>query len=274
MFHPKALYPRYRDNNSQPPQFTMRGLWREVNEFFSSTSIHGFPYISDSQSRSTRIIWTVIVISGFAVTSYFLYNTVNGFNEKYVTTTVETRSIKEFPYPAVTFYPGEYNSKDAFLRDFLNQFEFTRYHKDSVLRDNEKFMQLYSWLIIPTKDQLLDDIENILIKDKKVISGGPFKGCTFLQYMTSSLKQEVCQLVALRENKNISLKPSIRDLFMSNMYKYRILMSPYSHPFVNEISRIIQESLNEQNLTKSEIETTCNDENKGSLQKVGIIPTV
>ena len=60
----------------------MRGVWREVNEFFSSTSIHGFPYISDSQSRSTRITWTLIVLGGFGVTSYFVYNTVDGFNEK------------------------------------------------------------------------------------------------------------------------------------------------------------------------------------------------
>ena len=52
-------------------QVTMRGLWREVNEFFSSTSIHGFPYINDSHLRSTRIIWTIIVLAGFSVATIF-----------------------------------------------------------------------------------------------------------------------------------------------------------------------------------------------------------
>ena len=121
----------------------MRGLWREVNEFFSSTSIHGFPYISDNQSRSTRIIWTIIVLAGFGVTSYFLYSTLDGFDEKYVSTTIETRSIKEFAFPAITFHPSDYNSKDAFKRHFLNQFEFTRYLRQSPLLNNTEFLKLY-----------------------------------------------------------------------------------------------------------------------------------
>ena len=141
----------------------MRGLWREVNEFFNATSIHGFPYISDNQSRSTRIIWIIIVLAGFGVTSNFLYNTVDGFNEKFVTTTEETRTVKNYPFPAITFYPGEYNSKHVFLRHFLNQFEFTRFDKNSAMRNNEKFMKLYKWLISPMNDPLMDDVEDILI---------------------------------------------------------------------------------------------------------------
>ena len=141
----------------------MRSLRKEVNEFFSSTSIHGLSYISDNQSRSTRIVWTLIIMGGFGVTSYFLYNTIDGFSDKYVTTTLETRSVKGYPFPAITFHPGEYNSKDEFLRHFLNQFEFTRYEENSPLRDNGKFMNLYEWLISPTNDKLFDDIEKILI---------------------------------------------------------------------------------------------------------------
>ena len=69
-------------------QFNMGGLWKEVNDFFTSTSIHGFPYISNINDRSTRIIWTIILFIGFGVTTFFLYETIDGFNEKYVTTTV------------------------------------------------------------------------------------------------------------------------------------------------------------------------------------------
>ena len=105
----------------------MQRLWMEVNEFFALTTIHGFQYLNNTQSKSTRVIWTLIVLAGFAANSYFLYNTVDGFSDKYVTTTVETRSIQEFPFPAITFHPSKYNSKDALKRHFLNQFEFTRY---------------------------------------------------------------------------------------------------------------------------------------------------
>ena len=137
----------------------MRGLWRELNEFFSSTSIHGFHYISENQSRSTRIIWTAIVLVGFGITSYFLYETVDGFSEKYVTTTVETKSIQNYPFPAITFHPGNFNSKNALLRNLLNRFEFTRYNGDSPLKENEKFRNLFNWLISPTNDKLFESPE-------------------------------------------------------------------------------------------------------------------
>ena len=127
----------------------MCGLWREVNEFFSSTSIHGFSYISNKQSRSTRIIWTLIVLAVFGVASYLVYQTLSGFKTKFVSTTIETKSIKEYPFPAVTFHPGDYNSEHTLLKTLLNQFEFTRYDSKSVLRNNEEFMDSWSSIVYP-----------------------------------------------------------------------------------------------------------------------------
>ena len=188
----------------------MRGLWREVNEFFNSTSIHGFPYINDSQTRSTRIIWTIIVLAGFGFATYFLYETVDGFSEKYITTTIETRSIKDYPFPAVTFYPGAYNSKNSFLRDFLNDFEFSRFEYTSSLRENDKFMDLYQWLLSSMNDDLFDDVETFLIRNGSYLEG-----------KASQQSEEVCKLVGLHQN-NISLKKEIRDIFLVNMYKFRV----------------------------------------------------
>ena len=113
---------------------SMEGLRKEVNDFFSSTSIHGFSYINGTQSKFTRIIWIIIVLFALSVTSYFLYQTVVGFETKYISTTIETKNIQKYPFPAVTFHPGNYNSQKAFLRTFLNQFEFTRYLESSHFR--------------------------------------------------------------------------------------------------------------------------------------------
>ena len=96
-----------------------------------------------------------------------MYESVKGFGEKYVSTTIETRSIQQFPFPAVTFHPGDFNSKEAFKRTFLNQFEFTRYDDESQLRNNEDFRNLYQWLTSPMNNELFDSIENYLIKDKE-----------------------------------------------------------------------------------------------------------
>ena len=225
----------------------IRRLQKEANEFFSSTSIHGFPYISNTQSGSTRVIWTVIVLASFGINAYFLFETLNGFNEKYVTTTLETKSIKDYPFPAVTFHPGEYNSKNAFLRHFLNQFEFTRYDEDSPLRNNELFLNSYQWLVSSINDELFDDAENYLFYTSR--------GQSFLAINGHNIEEETCKLLSLYY-KDISLKSEIRNMFMSNMYKFRYYQIPYS--FIHqEIGPIIEEAVDNQNITKSDIFENC-----------------
>ena len=147
----------------------MWGLWREVNEFFSSTSIHGFSYISNKQSGSTRIIWTLIVLAVFGVASYLVYQTLSGFNTKFVSTTIETKSIKEYPFPAVTFHPGDYNSEHTLLKTLLNQFEFTRYDSKSVLRNNEEFMDSWSSIVYPMSKQIFEAVEKYLIEEQNFV---------------------------------------------------------------------------------------------------------
>ena len=124
-------------------------LYERINEFFETTTIHGLFYISLNQTKCTRIIWTVVVLLATGTATYFLYQTVSRFEENYTSTNMETRSIKEFPFPAITFDPGDYNTKDAFLRNIANQFEFTRYEDGKPLRDNTKFLNLFNWIVSP-----------------------------------------------------------------------------------------------------------------------------
>ena len=237
-----------------------RGVWKELNEFFSSTSIHGFPYISSTQATSTRIIWTIIVSLALGGASFFLYETVKGFDDKYISTTIETRSIQEFPFPAVTFHPGDFNSRNAFKRTFLNELEFTRYDKSSPLRDNGPFTKTYHWLISPMKNKLFDDIEKFLNEQKP--EGGHK---TFIQSKERIFKNEICSLVALKHCRKVSLKEDIRDIFASNMYKFR-QFNDLKNVIKKLVAPIIKDAENKTNLTKSDIKTACNDERNKDLK--------
>ena len=211
-------------------------MLRQINDFFETTTIHGFVYISNSQLKSTRIVWAVAVLIAFGGASYFLYETIDGFSDKYVSTTIETRSIQEFPFPAVTIHPGDYNSENYFLRNFLNQFEFTRYDKNSSLKDNVEFNKVYRWLVSPMNDQLFDSVEKYLIESKSVDS----RGRTFLQAKGGIFRKEVCSLVALRD-RNISLQETIRRTFLFNLYKFRYF--PYLLKVIRKlISPVIEDT--------------------------------
>ena len=132
------------DLSDQMSRAMLSNLWRELNDFLSSTSVHGLPYIHRSQSGTTRVIWTVLVAGALITATVLLVQTVGDWDTKYISTTLETRGIENYPFPAVTFHPGEFPTEKHFLRTLLNHFEMTRYEESSPLYDNSVFMKKFS----------------------------------------------------------------------------------------------------------------------------------
>ena len=146
---------------------SMRNLSTELYEFFEATTIHGLAYLGPSHTKCTKIFWIIIILSAGVIASLLLYETILGFDTKYTSTTIETRNIKEFPFPAVTFHPGDYSSKKAFIKKFLNQFDFSRFQENDNFRENEKFVNKYYWLVSPMHNELFDGIEKYLQNEKQ-----------------------------------------------------------------------------------------------------------
>ena len=169
-----------------------------------------------------------------------------GYNTKFTSTTIETRSVHDFPFPAVTFYPGDENTAKGFLRAFLNNFQLTRYDGEA-LGDNEKFIKLFEWLIGPMTHELFDGIEKYLLNEK-----------VFIQKKGKIFRNEVCGLIALQQLRKTSLKKDMRKIYKLNMYKY-VDFSVLLRFIKKEISPFITIKTKEYNLTKSEISTACND---------------
>ena len=216
----------------------MWGLWREVNEFFSSTSIHGFSYISNKQSRSTRTIWTIIVLAVFGVAAYLVYQTLSGFNTKFVSTTIETKSIKEYAFPAVTFHPGDYNSEHTLLKTLLNQFEFTRYDSKSILRNNEEFGDSWSWIVYQMSNQIFGLVKKYLIEEQNFVLG-----------KVKMFETEICSLVSLYKTDTLKkTEKEIRIKFIDNMYKFR-QFSDLKNFLKKEVSLLIESPVENLNFT-------------------------
>ena len=231
----------------------MRKFLSELNNFSEATTVHGFAYLSKGQRRSTRIIWSLIVLGAAVVAGYFLYSTIKGFDENYTSTTIETRSIKEYPFPAVTFHPGDFNSHKAFTRIFFNQFEFTRYNENDAMRDNDDFMSKFGWAVSKMNEDIFKGVKTYLLEEKKFIRA---KGKMF--------EEVVCTLVALKVGK-INVESFVMKIFAKNMYKMQGF-SPVIRFIKESVFKEI-DSVREQqsNISKNEISTICNDQAVGFL---------
>ena len=153
----------------------MRRILTELNNFSEATTVHGFAYLSKGQRKGTKVIWSLIVTGAAIVAGYFLFNTIKGFDEKYTSTTIETRNIKDFPFPAVTFHPGDFNSENSFLRTYLNQFGFTRYEESDNIRDNNMFRNKFGWLVKQTTSEILKHVQKYLLEENNFIREGFIK---------------------------------------------------------------------------------------------------
>ena len=105
----------------------MKNIIKRIFDFCETTTIHGLAYLTKDKSRSTRFIWLVVVVTASTFAGYFLYETVNGYNTNFTSTTIKTKSIQDYPFPSVTFHSGDFSSEKDFAKTFLNQFQLTRY---------------------------------------------------------------------------------------------------------------------------------------------------
>ena len=171
----------------------MKGLKNIFNDFCETTTVHGLIYLTKNQHKSTKTIWFVTVLSAFTVAAMFVTETIEGYNTKFTSTTIETKSINDYAFPAVTFHPGDENLDKGFLRTFFNQIQLSRYNSKYNLRyngemeDDKEFMRLFHWLIQPTMiDELYNGIEKYLLHEEEFIDekGGIFRELYSFFYQT------------------------------------------------------------------------------------------
>lgn len=240
------MYSRIKEIGS----FGMKRLTVEfLNSFLERTSIHGLSYLTKDEAKCTRFIWTLIVLTASGIAGYLLYNTVVGFDEHYTSTTIETASIQNYPFPAVTFHPGDFNLENSLSRTLLNQLEFTRFNKGNHLRNNEQFMRQFRWLVSPMNNELFERVEKYLLSEER-----------FLKYKGRMVEKQSCMLVALY-NKKISPRNIVPNFFLKNMYKFNGFEDPLKL-IKGDLNKEILNVVNSNNVSKAEISRACKDKVK------------
>ena len=75
-----------------------------VRTFLESSTIHGLGYISTTK-KLVRLLWILIVISGFTGAGILIYQSFQDWSDNPVTTTIETLPINKMTFPKVTVCP-------------------------------------------------------------------------------------------------------------------------------------------------------------------------
>ena len=114
----------------------------EIKNFLESSTIHGLTYISTT-SKYVRLLWTIVVIIGFTTAGVIIYQSFETWAETPISTTTETRSIREITFPKVTVCPpkGTYTSLNY---DLMNVHDRNTLEKENSIELKEfAFVLLY-----------------------------------------------------------------------------------------------------------------------------------
>ena len=79
---------------------SIKGLFRE---FLETSTIHGFQHIGGEKQKLAKLVWVVIVVCGFSIAAVLIMDSVKGWEESPVSTSVETLPISEVLYESLKF---------------------------------------------------------------------------------------------------------------------------------------------------------------------------
>ena len=98
----------------------------ELKQFLESTSIHGLYFISQAKTY-VRLFWTIVVLVGFTVALFLIYESFYNWDQSPISTTIETLPITEVTFPKVTVCP-EKNSFTSLNYDIMEADEILPMH--------------------------------------------------------------------------------------------------------------------------------------------------
>ena len=105
-------------------------LKNDVVGYFSETTVHGFKYVVQGRNMYERMIWLVVIAIAFALCSFLIIGSSQGWSSDPVQTTLYQVSIPvhHLPFPAITVCDTESlqmprRNRWMFLENVLNTIE-------------------------------------------------------------------------------------------------------------------------------------------------------
>ena len=77
---------------------------QEFREFLELSTIHGLYYVSLT-NKADKCFWILIVLAGFCVAGFMIYESFHNWSESPIKTTIETLPISGVTFPNVTVCP-------------------------------------------------------------------------------------------------------------------------------------------------------------------------
>ena len=80
----------------------------DISEYLENSTIHGLSHIAKTNRSLLRVIWIVVVSSGFSFAGYLIWQSVDNWNQNPVATTISTYPIEQVTFPKIYVCPPKH----------------------------------------------------------------------------------------------------------------------------------------------------------------------
>ena len=241
------------NNFNMPSKKFFFNISQCISSYFSVSSIHGFRYLVDCKNNIEKFCWCFVIVISLYFAGWMIWTSIEDNNEEPILTTIETTSIKNVPFPAVTIAADGRANPWGFVK---KTFDMMSFYGPDVLEDSLELRKKIDFIIT----KIISNIDDALENRWKDWSLSDFKTRIEDEFrqMTNTLKPLVAKLASMYMiNSTISIKEQILNKMNETFF------STDRKKFDTYLTNIIGNYMKNQDLTKDT--TLCMNEDESCI---------
>ena len=131
-----------------------------LHQYLARATIHGLVYISECKDVFEKFVWFVVVMLSFIFASHMIYTSISETEKEPILTTLETTSVQDVPFPAITIR-GDYRLNPwGFVQKVFNMATFYGPDNKEVVEDSKEIRNKTSLIIDKIIWRMLDEFND------------------------------------------------------------------------------------------------------------------
>ena len=261
----------------------LKKVWQTVSqsvcEYLEESSIHGLRYLAEGRNVVEKVGWTLIILISLYFAGKMISTSIEDNEKKPILTTIETTSIQNVPFPAITIGADGRANPWGFAQKTFNMMSFYGPDDEAVVADSSELRHEFFFLM----QFIINEIDHALENQWKNWSLSDYKA-----YPESSSSAKILKYL-FRNPKIKKLVPMLAASLLRNPEKsksktyiieikyYDVELDKYffgkNHknvfPFyTNVLSKLVERYITEQKYYTNETQEIeqCNNEDEKCIE--------
>ena len=209
-----------------------------VNIYFVESSIHGLRYLVDGKNLVEKLCWCLIIVISLYLAGTMISTSIEENEREPILTTIETASITNVPFPAITVAADGRANPWGFVQKTFNMMTFYGISKKDTQKNEEIFEDSYELR------KEFDFIFKEVIQKVTEALENQWKDWSLDDYKIHSNKKELKKIFHNKNVKKLNLIPRLAAINIRNSTIFKKIQMEINEKFSETFFSTISYKMN------------------------------